>query len=123
MSAEKHRPVFDVVGFDAALRDFAQMQGKDMKQVAAATGVSETTISRMHNHGRAPDAASLAALGSWAGINPARFCSEAPTARMQPRDETARRMEFERAKRLVESHGWTVTAPESVGCESIGLRA
>jgi hypothetical protein len=48
---------------------------------------------------------------------------EAPTTRMQPRDETAARMEFERAKRLVESHGWTVTAPESVGCESIGLRA
>jgi hypothetical protein len=43
--------------------------------------------------------------------------------RMQPRDETAARLEFERAKRLVESYGWTVTAPECVGCESIGPRA
>jgi hypothetical protein len=47
----------------------------------------------------------------------------APTTRMQPRDETAARMEFERAKRLLESHGWTVTAPVTVGCESIGQRA
>jgi hypothetical protein len=37
--------------------------------------------------------------------------------RMQPRDETAARLEFERAKRLLESHGWTVTAPETMGCE------
>jgi hypothetical protein len=44
---------------------------------------------------------------------------EAPTTRMQPRDETAARMEFERAKRLVESHGWTVTAPETMGCEGV----
>jgi len=50
-------------------------------------------------------------------------CDQRPIVRMQPRDETAERMEFERAKRLVESYGWTVTAPESVGCESIGQRA
>jgi hypothetical protein len=50
------------------------------------------------------------------------ICPEQPTIRMQPRDETAARLEIERAKRLLESHGWTVTAPESVGCESIGQR-
>lgn len=44
-----------------------------MKDVAEQTGVSETTLSRMHNHGRAPDCASMAALSLWAGINPARF--------------------------------------------------
>jgi hypothetical protein len=42
---------------------------------------------------------------------------------MQPRDETAARMEIERAKRLLESNGWTVTEPVTVGCESIGQRA
>jgi transcriptional regulator with XRE-family HTH domain len=66
-------PSFDTEGFDKALRECAQMRGKDMKQVSAETGVSETTLSRMHNHRRAPDAASLAALSAWAGLNPARF--------------------------------------------------
>jgi hypothetical protein len=46
-----------------------------------------------------------------------------PTVRMQPRDETAARLEFERARRLVESHGWTVTAPETVGCEGVATAA
>lgn len=64
---------FDVAGFSAALRRAATARGADMKTVSAATGVSETTLSRMHNHGRAPDAASLAALSAWAGINPARY--------------------------------------------------
>lgn len=66
-------PSFDTEGFDKALRECAKARGKDMKQVSAETGVSETTLSRMHNHHRAPDAASLAALSAWAGINPARF--------------------------------------------------
>lgn len=66
-------PTFDTESFDKALRDFAQMRGKTMKDVAAETGVSETTLSRMHKHRRTPDAASVAALGAWACINPARF--------------------------------------------------
>jgi transcriptional regulator with XRE-family HTH domain len=77
MALGSKRPGFDTAGFDAALRRSAEARGMTMKDVAAETGVSETTLSRMHNHGRSPDAASLAALSAWAGINPARFSDRA----------------------------------------------
>jgi transcriptional regulator with XRE-family HTH domain len=64
---------FDIAGFNQAVRQFAELQNKTMKQVSAETGVSDTTLSRMHSFGRAPNAASLAALSAWAGINPAQY--------------------------------------------------
>lgn len=67
---------FDTAAFDKALRRAASIRGVTMKEVAAQTGVSTTTLSRMHNHGRGPDAASLAALSAWAGIDPRRFSSQ-----------------------------------------------
>ena len=42
------------------------------KQVAEATAVSASTLSRMTQDKR-PDASSLAALAAWAGLNPAEF--------------------------------------------------
>lgn len=42
------------------------------KQVSIDTHVSPTTLTRMAQ-GRQPDAASLAALSAWAGINPADY--------------------------------------------------
>jgi transcriptional regulator with XRE-family HTH domain len=42
------------------------------KQVSAETAVSATTLARMAQ-GRRPDAASLAALAHWAGLNPGQF--------------------------------------------------
>lgn len=63
---------FDLDSFTAAFFRAVDTRGWSAKQVAEATGVSETTISRMRNHGRAPDAASLAALAGWAGINTAK---------------------------------------------------
>ena len=42
------------------------------KQVSTETKVSSSTLTRMAQ-GRQPDAASLAALSAWAGINPADF--------------------------------------------------
>lgn len=45
-------------------------------QLSEATGVSTTTLSRMRNDGRQPDASSLAVLSAWARINPAKFVKE-----------------------------------------------
>lgn len=42
------------------------------KQVAEETGISASTLTRMAQ-GRQPDAASLAALSAWAGLNPSDF--------------------------------------------------
>jgi predicted transcriptional regulator len=68
---------FDHARFTDALYRAMDARGVTQKQVAESTGVSETTISRMRA-GRHPDAASLAALSAWAGINPARYVSTTP---------------------------------------------
>ena len=68
---------FDSDGFYAALARTVQARKTDWTHVAQATGVSNTTLSRM-NQGRRPDAASMAALSAWAGINPADYFKAAP---------------------------------------------
>lgn len=71
---------FDIELFTRRFRACAEMRGKSMKDVSAETGVSETTLSRMRNEGRKPDAASLAALSAWAGINPAECVKPADSS-------------------------------------------
>lgn len=66
------KEAFDHAAFTQALYQCFADRGASQKDVAEATGVSETTISRLRT-GRHCDAASLAALSAWAGINPARF--------------------------------------------------
>jgi transcriptional regulator with XRE-family HTH domain len=74
-------PSFDTGAFMAALSQAAARRHKTMKEVAAETGVSETTLSRMSRGQRVCDAASMAALSAWAGINPARFSGWVPQRR------------------------------------------
>lgn len=74
-------PTFDTEAFMKKLHGCAERRGKTMKDVAAETGVSETTLSRMSGGKRVCDAASLAALSMWAGINPARFSGWVPPRR------------------------------------------
>lgn len=66
------KEAFDHDAFTDALLRAMDARGVTQKQVAESTGVSETTLSRMRT-GRHPDAASMAALSAWAGINPGRF--------------------------------------------------
>lgn len=63
---------FDAEGFYAALNRTVQARKKTWSEVGKSTGISQTTLTRM-NQGRRPDAASMAALSAWAGINPADF--------------------------------------------------
>jgi transcriptional regulator with XRE-family HTH domain len=63
---------FDGDGFYRALEATVTSRSKNWKQVAAETGVSASTLTRMAQ-GRRPDAASLAALSAWAGLNPSDF--------------------------------------------------
>jgi hypothetical protein len=48
--------------------------------------------------------------------------AEPPTTRMQSPTETARRLELDRAVRLIESLGGVVTMPETMGCEGSAER-
>lgn len=63
---------FDSGAFYRALESAVESRSMLWKQVAATTGVSASTLTRM-SQGRQPDAASLAALSAWAGLNPSDF--------------------------------------------------
>ena len=63
---------FDFKGFYAALQSVVASQQLTWKQVAEETGVGASTLARMAQ-GNRPDAASLAALSAWSGINPSDF--------------------------------------------------
>jgi transcriptional regulator with XRE-family HTH domain len=63
---------FNGNAFYRALESTVNARSKTWKQVAAETGVSASTLTRMAS-GRGPDAASLAALSAWAGLNPSDF--------------------------------------------------
>lgn len=63
---------FNGDAFYRALASTVTARSKNWKQVAAETGVSASTLARMAQ-GRKPDAASLAALSAWAGLNPSDF--------------------------------------------------
>src|SRR2546425_294346 len=65
---------FDSEGFYSALAATVEAKSVSWKQVSTDTGVSASTLTRMAQ-GRHPDAASLAALSAWAGLNPADFVS------------------------------------------------
>ena len=63
---------FSLEGFYRALEGTVRARNLNWKQVAADTGVSASTLTRM-SQGRCPDASSLAALSAWAGLNPSDF--------------------------------------------------
>jgi transcriptional regulator with XRE-family HTH domain len=63
---------FDAEAFYTALAKVVEARNVPWRQVAKETGVAPSTLSRM-GQGRRPDAASLAVLSAWAGINPADF--------------------------------------------------
>lgn len=73
---------FDGDAFYRALEATVSARKKTWKEVAAETGVSASTLTRM-SQGRRPDAASLAALSAWAGLNPSDFVN-APYKGRQP---------------------------------------
>lgn len=73
---------FDGDAFYRALETTVATRKKTWKTVATETGVSASTLARMAQ-GRRPDAASLAALSAWAGLNPSDFV-QAPYSRSRP---------------------------------------
>jgi transcriptional regulator with XRE-family HTH domain len=73
---------FNGDAFYRALETTVNARSKNWKQVSAETGVSASTLARMAQ-GRRPDAASLAALSAWAGLNPSDFV-EAPYKHHHP---------------------------------------
>ena len=63
---------FDAEAFYEALARVVEARKVRWRNVSKETGVTPSTLTRM-GQGRRPDAASLAALSAWAGLNPADF--------------------------------------------------
>jgi len=63
---------FDAAAFCAALDGQRQAKGMTWKQVAAASGVSASTLTRMAQ-GRRPDVDGLAKLLAWSGLKAGDF--------------------------------------------------
>jgi transcriptional regulator with XRE-family HTH domain len=63
---------FDAQAFYKAVEATMLARGLNWKQVGAETGIGVSTLSRMRQ-GTRPDAASLAALAAWSGLNPGHF--------------------------------------------------
>ena len=80
---EKHG-WFDSMGFYTALDRTRQSRTLNWKQVAAQSGVSASTLTRMAR-GKRPDVDGMAALASWSGLNTDNFVrSEARHAAPEP---------------------------------------
>jgi transcriptional regulator with XRE-family HTH domain len=71
---------FNGDAFYRALEATTSARGKNWKQVSVETGVGTSTLTRMAQ-GKKPDAASLAALSAWAGLNPSDFVNAPYKAR------------------------------------------
>ncbi len=69
------RARFDGEGFFAALDAQRLAKGMTWRQVAQASGVSASTLTRM-SQGKLPDANGLVALGAWASLDPAKFVQD-----------------------------------------------
>lgn len=65
---ESKKGWFDAMGFYRALDGQRQARGLNWKQVAAQSGVTASTLTRMAQ-GKRPDVDGLAALAAWSGLN------------------------------------------------------
>jgi len=63
---------FNVSAFFEVIAEVVAARNISWKALAKDVGVSPSTLSR-RGRGRCPDAATLAALSAWAGLNPADF--------------------------------------------------
>lgn len=67
-----NKRTFNVDGFYTALDLTRASRNLNWKQVGSESSVSASTLTRLSQN-KTPDAAGLAALGAWAGLNPADF--------------------------------------------------
>lgn len=77
------RGYFDLDGFYAALDAARLAKALNWKQVAAASGVSASTLTRM-SQGKRPDVDGLAALAAWSGLDTDDFVRSDLTERPEP---------------------------------------
>ena len=99
------RGEFDILGFHAALDAQRAAKGLNWKEVAAQSGVSASTLTRM-SQGRRPDVDGLALLLAWSGLDASDFLPRAnkpePLAVISANLRADRSLKPESAKALEE---------------------
>lgn len=85
----KTKREFDLAAFYSALESTMKARKNTWKDVASATNVGQSTLSRMR-HGQRPDASSLASLSAWSGLNPADFVSGIDHGRVETLAQVSR---------------------------------
>jgi transcriptional regulator with XRE-family HTH domain len=75
--------IFDASAFFSALDAQRVAKRLNWKEVAAESGISASTLTRMAQ-GRRPDVDSLAALVAWSGLNADDFIRERDEEKSQP---------------------------------------
>lgn len=90
---------FDAEGFYLALDSIRESRDLTWKQVAIATDVSASTLTRMAQ-GRRPDVDSLAALATWAGLSTDEFMGYEDENELQQDTLGAIRAQFRRDRKL-----------------------
>lgn len=74
---------FDASAFFAAIDSERRGRGLNWKEVAAKSGVSASTLTRM-GQGRRPDVDSLAKLAAWSGLDVDQFVRAPDDTRPRP---------------------------------------
>lgn len=96
---------FDLAGFHAALDAQRSAKGLTWKEVAAQSGVSASTLTRM-SQGRRPDVDGLALLLAWSGLDASSFVPGAnepePLAQIAANLRADRNLKPESARALEE---------------------
>ena len=90
---------FDAEGFYLALDSVRNARKLNWKQVANATKVSASTLTRMAQ-GRRPDVDSLAALATWAGLSTDQFMGYDDSQESEQDTLGAIRAQFRRDRNL-----------------------
>lgn len=80
---------FDIEAFYAALDSQRDAKGMNWKDVAAETGVSASTLTRMAQ-GKSPDAKGLAALLTWSGFAVEDFMGSRPAGKRKEPETLAK---------------------------------
>lgn len=80
---------FDFTAFYRALDATREARGLTWKQVADEAKVNASTLARMAKD-RRPDAAGLAALAAWSGLNPGDFVTHSQSSSSEPLAEISK---------------------------------
>ena len=96
--------LINVVELGELLKRKRQDDGRSLREVASATGVSASTLSRVENGIGTPDSATLARLAQWVGVPLERLMTGAILQNQEANDQRVVYYPTESTPSIVEAH-------------------